>query len=280
MSTSADSTRLSTLPSANADRPRAATGGRHIGSAGRHVAAVLVAEPLRHEERRGRPVPGDGRVGSDGGRMMHDRVLHMGGREARRVSFVWPGGVPGNGKGRRHLRRPHFSTLENIAQNASRVKQKMIFQDKLSGKSRNPRGFFLSSDSTPEPPPGPPNPSHATPRCHPGLEPGSRPPTGIRGRLVPDTDPGTASAAVARLLWTPAQGRGDSGGQRGQMRAGREPCPDPAEGPTIRLYQRLAPGSSPSRPHSGGLVPGMRTWDRGAFPSPIRASRPPVRSSM
>ena len=51
MSTFADSTRLSTLPSANADRARAAPGGRHTRFAGRHVAAVRVAEPLRHRNR-------------------------------------------------------------------------------------------------------------------------------------------------------------------------------------------------------------------------------------
>ncbi len=74
MSTFADSTGLSTFPSANADRPRAAPGGRHF-------AAMLVPEPLRHEERR---------VGNDSGRMMHDRVLHMDGRKTRGVSSVLP----------------------------------------------------------------------------------------------------------------------------------------------------------------------------------------------
>ena len=31
------------------------------------------------------------------------------------VSSPWPGGVPGNGKGRRNLRRPHFWTVRNMA---------------------------------------------------------------------------------------------------------------------------------------------------------------------
>ena len=33
-----------------------------------------------------------------------------------------------------------------------------------------------------------------------------------------------------------------AGGQGGRMRAGRDPCPDPAGGPETRLYRRLAPG--------------------------------------
>ena len=86
MSTCADSARRSTLPSANADRPRSGPGSRHIRSAGRHVAAMRVPEPLRHEERGRRPASGDGRVGNDGG-CMHDSVLHMGGRETRGISF-------------------------------------------------------------------------------------------------------------------------------------------------------------------------------------------------
>ena len=49
---------------------------------------------------------------------------------------------PGNGKGRRTLRHPHFSTLPNLLQNASRVKQKMLFQGKSVHKSRSPKGFF------------------------------------------------------------------------------------------------------------------------------------------
>ena len=62
------------------------TGGSASPTASRHVAAMLVPDPLRRRERRGRPAPGDGRAGNDGGRMMHDRVLHMGGRETRGVS--------------------------------------------------------------------------------------------------------------------------------------------------------------------------------------------------
>ena len=75
MPTFADSTGLSAFPSANADRPCAAPEGRH-------VAAMRVPKPLRHRQRRGRPAPGDGRVGNDGSGM-HDRVLHMAGRRAR-----------------------------------------------------------------------------------------------------------------------------------------------------------------------------------------------------
>ena len=55
--------------------------------------------------------------------------------------------------------------------------------------------------------------SHQTPRssphrgrhqaCHPGLEPGSR--------SAPDREPGEAGRERRLWLWTPAQGRGDSG---------------------------------------------------------------------
>ena len=50
---------------------------------------------------------------------------------------------------------------------------------------------------------------------HPGPEPGSRPRTGIGGRLVRDTDPGAAGTVLSRLPWTPDQVRGDSGGGDG-----------------------------------------------------------------
>ncbi len=71
MSIPADSTRLSTFPPANADRARHREVGIFDPRVDR-VAAVLVADT--------------GRVGNDGGRMMHDRVLHMGGRAARGVT--------------------------------------------------------------------------------------------------------------------------------------------------------------------------------------------------
>ena len=62
----------------------------------------------------------------------------------------------GNEKGRRNLRRPHFSTLANIPRNASRVKQKMPVQGKQVDKPRISRGFFFL-------PIRPPIPPHAIP---------------------------------------------------------------------------------------------------------------------
>ena len=62
--------------------------------------------------------------------------------------------------------------------------------------------------------------------CHPGLDPGSR----------------ATGTAFARLPWTPDQVRGDNGGTRAAGDGDRDPCPDPAERPETRLYQRLAPG--------------------------------------
>ena len=45
----------------------------------------------------------------------------------KRLSLVWPGGAPGNEKGRRHLRRPHFSTVGNMGRFVSRVKSIFLF---------------------------------------------------------------------------------------------------------------------------------------------------------
>ena len=43
------------------------------------------------------------------------------------VSSTWAGGVTGDGKGRRTLRRPHFSTVRNMVSNASRIKSIFFF---------------------------------------------------------------------------------------------------------------------------------------------------------
>ena len=51
-------------------------------------------------------------------------------------------GATGNEKGRRNLRRPHFSTVTNLPQNASRVKEKMLVQDNKSTKPPKSRPFF------------------------------------------------------------------------------------------------------------------------------------------
>ena len=60
-------------------------------------------------------------------------------------------------------------------------------------------------------------PPARAPRCHPGLEPGSRP--------APDRDPGKAGRERCPTVWTPAQGRGDSGGAETVSHAGTEPVP-------------------------------------------------------
>ena len=77
--------------------------------------------------------------------------------------------------------------------------------------------------------------SDATPRCHPGLEPGSR----------------LSGAALARLPWTPDQVRGDSGGA--------ETVPSvPPPSPTVMP----------------GLVPGIHVLRHRAVSGDKRAGRP------
>ena len=218
MSTFADSARESTFPSANADRARAAPRGRHIRSAGRHVA-----KPLRHEERG---------VGNDGGRM-HDPVLHMGGRETRGVSSVLPS-CPDSFRASASLRR-----LARVRP-ASRCRKTWMpgTSPLLSGLTSE---RALCRQARPSPPPC----------CHPGLDPGSRlapdfdPGKAGRGRCLwlwtPDQvrgdNRGTRTA-------------GDGGPRsvsRSGGRAGNPPVPTPCTGST-----KVKPDSNGTSPGMTG----------------------------
>ena len=108
MSTFADSTGLSTLPSANADRARAAPGGGIRGIPAESSPLSLTLSPLGRGDfeglRSSSPLPLAGGVG----------------------------GGHGTEKGRRHLlRRPHFPTVGDMVRFASRVKRKISFQSIL-----------------------------------------------------------------------------------------------------------------------------------------------------
>ena len=105
------------------------------------------------------------------------------------VSSTWAGGVPGNGKGRRHLRHPHFPTVRNMVSNG------VPSQDTFSLLDHFSAGFRFSVPLMPGLVPllsrfnfgtasVRPRERGLSPRCHPGLDPGSR--------LAPDFDPGKA----------------------------------------------------------------------------------------
>ena len=99
-----------------------------------------------------------------------------------------------------------------------------------------------------------PSPS---PRCHPGLVPGSRMSDTAVARLSPDRGPGRA--------WTPEQVRGDTGRQGRQARA----CHNPS------LDRRCRRPSAPS-PHCvmAGLVPAIHVLrHRGVSREPTRRWR-------
>ena len=76
------------------------------------------------------------------------RKTWMPGTSPGMTTWERTGRCAGNGKGRRHLRRPHFSTLANIPQNVSRVKGKFSFRTNHSVS----HGFHEVFFSLPIPP--------------------------------------------------------------------------------------------------------------------------------
>ena len=204
MSTFADSTRPSTLPSANADRARAALGSRHSRSAGRHVAVMLVA--------------GDDRVGN-GGDGMHGRVLHMGGRRARQRKGAPASPAPPLSHCEKYgvERVPgqdifsllgHFSAVSGFPSpppsscpdlfHCCPVKMGWTRYKALVQAGFRPFRRIGTRIAARRPPPS------LSPCCHPGLDPGSRP--------APDIDPGKTGRGRCLWLWTPDQVRGDNRG--------------------------------------------------------------------
>ena len=99
---------------------------QQIGPAGQHLgrASRIREYSRRRVERRRRFVTHPFRLLRDrrSGRRF-GAILYRAGRGEKRARRKTPPG--GREKGRRPLRRPHFSTLLNILQNASRVKGKM-----------------------------------------------------------------------------------------------------------------------------------------------------------
>ena len=145
----------------------------------------IAVRGLREEPGEGGPRRSDARARD----RRIDREAHQPPRGLQeRGAFrrhILPGGAAGKGKGRRNLRRPHFSTVANLLQNASRVKKKRAAQDKLLYKLLKYRSFFplpiLPQNS---PPDTRIRPMHDSgPPLTPALSPAGR------GRVVAPTPP-------------------------------------------------------------------------------------------
>ena len=210
MSTSADSTGRSAFPSANAERAPARRRG--VGKSDPRVGMsrrCSSRSPSVAEERRGRPVPGDGRVGNDGGRMMHDRVLHMAGaRPAAFLSFFRHArtcsGHP------RSAAAPLAPAHRTMPQDVDARNKSIAVRFRWGGPGAR-RWYRRVSGPSAGSGHGS-RPAHTRrpfpPGCHPGLDPGSR--EARRGRCL--------------WAWTPDQVRGDNRGAETASLMGPEPA--------------------------------------------------------
>ena len=97
------------------------------------------------------------------------------------VSSTWAGGVPSNGKGRRHLRHPHFPTVRNMV--SIRVPSQEVFSllghfsagFRCSHRHARNKSIAVRASTILRHRSAPMRETRPRPRrCHPGLDPGSR----------------------------------------------------------------------------------------------------------